>query len=144
MHNSVEPAGLLPTQEDFDAIMGSSLDYVEGWYNADAERMRRCLHPDLVKRTIIRDPGQGKWRLWRPTTAQMLVAYTGEGGGSDVPESERVYQITILDVFRHIASVKCISPWYVDYLQLAKFDGQRWLIVNALWEMRQGEYQPEP
>jgi hypothetical protein len=135
---------LLPEQEDFDAIMVSILDYIEGWYNADAERMRCCLHPDLVKRTVVRDPQNGNWQLWRPTSAEMMVAYTNAGGDSHIPESKRKYQITILDIFRHVATAKCVSPNYVDYLHLAKFDDQQWLIVNVLWEMREGEYVPEP
>ncbi len=28
-----------------------ALDYIEGWYAGDAERMERSLHDDLVKRT---------------------------------------------------------------------------------------------
>ncbi len=32
------------------AIRQVALDYVEGWYEADVERMQRALHADLVKR----------------------------------------------------------------------------------------------
>ena len=31
-------------------------DYFLGWYDADSERMRRALHPDLAKRS---HPAQG-------------------------------------------------------------------------------------
>lgn len=41
---------------DIEAITACALDYAEGWYKADPVRMRRALHPDLSKRTIIRDP----------------------------------------------------------------------------------------
>lgn len=130
--------GLMATPEDIEGIIQASQDYAEGWFTADGERMRRCLHPDLVKRTIMRDPRQGIWELRRPADAQMMVAFTQEGGGSDAPESERTYEITILDVFRHIATVKVLSHPYMDYLHIAKIN-DRWLIVNVLWELRQGE-----
>lgn len=133
---------VLASPEDIEAITEASRDYVEGWYNAQPERMARCLHPDLVKRTIEREPEGGTWRLRRPTDAQAMVRYTKEGGGSDVPEPERIYEITILDVFRHIASVKVLSHDYVDYVQLAKFN-QKWLLVNVLWELREGALGPE-
>ena len=98
---------------------------------------------ELVKRTIVRDPETGSWTLWRPTSADAMVAFTEGGGGRAWPEAERAYQITILEVFRHIASVKCVSPEYVDYLQLARFGDRTWRIVNVLWEMRQGDYEPD-
>ena len=144
MSASAEPGRLLPAQDDYDAIMQSILDYVEGWYDADVARMKRCLHPDLVKRTLAPDPQGGTWHLRRTTDASKMLALTKEGGGSDTPESQRRYQIAILDVFRHVATAKCVSPGYVDYLQLAKFEDRRWLIVNVLWELREGEIKDNP
>lgn len=131
-----------PTPDDIESITQASQDYVEGWFTADGERMRRCLHPDLVKRTIMRDPKQGIWKLRRPLDGQMMVTLTQDGGGSDAPESERTYEITILDVFRHIATVKVLSYPFMDYLHIAKINN-RWLIVNVLWELRQGELRPD-
>ena len=142
MNDAVESANILPSQEDFDAIMQTSMDYVDGWFNAEPQRMRRALHPDLVKRTLVRDPDTGTWQLFRPTSAEMMVEYTRKGGGSQVPKSERLYQVTITNVFRHIASVTCVSPHFMDYLHLAKIEGQGWLIVNVLWEVREGEQTP--
>ena len=34
---------------DRQAITQTALDYVEGWYEANPERMERALHPDLAK-----------------------------------------------------------------------------------------------
>jgi hypothetical protein len=124
------------TVEDQAASMQASRDYVEGWYEADPERMARALHPDLVKRTVGFDEEE-EWRLLRPSTAKMMVGFTREGGGSAVPEAERIYDISIQDTFRHIACVRALSPLYMDYLHLARFD-ERWLIVNVIWEMREG------
>jgi len=142
MDNPANPSDLTPTPEDIEGITRASRDYAESWFTADGERMRGCLHPDLVKRTIMRDPQQGTWKLRRPSDAQMMVAFTQEGGDSHMPESERTYQITILDAFRHIATVKVLSHPYMDYLHIAKIN-DRWLIVNVLWEVRQGELSPD-
>lgn len=123
--------------EDIAAITRSSVDYVESWYTADAERMRCCLHPDLAKRTVKRDPGTPTWVL-RHTDAKMLVTYTQDGHGTETPVVDRTHRVSILDVFRNTASVKVVSHPFVDYLHLARFN-DRWLIVNALWEPRQPE-----
>lgn len=128
------------TDEDRASIMQASRDYLEGWYEADPERMARALHPDLVKRTVGLDADGGQWRLLRPSTAEMMVGFTREGGGSAVPEGERTYEISIQDGFRHIACVRALSPLFMDYLHLAKFD-ERWLIVNVIWEVREGVSQ---
>src|SRR3990170_7136665 len=88
--------------EDIAAITRSSVDYIESWYTADAERMRRCLHLDLAKRTVKRDPGTGGGGL-RHTDAPMLVTYTKDGHGTETPAGDRTYRRSILDVFRDTA-----------------------------------------
>ena len=39
---------------DADAIKQTALDYIEGWYEGNAERMERALHPELAKRIVLR------------------------------------------------------------------------------------------
>lgn len=138
MAEPITPRDSIPLSEDLEGITQASRDYIEGWYSADAERMRRCLHPELVKRTLMYDAEGGTWLLRRPITAEMMVRFTQQGGGSNVPETERTVEITIQDVFRHIACVRVLSRDMLDYLHLVKLNDQ-WLITNALWELREGE-----
>jgi hypothetical protein len=42
---------------DIELTTQTSQGYIEGCYSVDAKRMRRCLHPALVKRTLFYDPG---------------------------------------------------------------------------------------
>jgi hypothetical protein len=37
---------------DEAAIRAVVLDYVEGWFDGDAVRMERALHPELMKRCL--------------------------------------------------------------------------------------------
>ena len=142
MTDSIE-RNTLPAQDDYEAIVRSVKDYVEGWYEGNPDRMSRCLHPDLVKRTIVPGSDPGTWKLHRPTTYERMVNATRRGGGTEVQSSERRYQIDVLDVFRHIAIARCISPLYVDFIHLAQFGDKKWLIVDALWEVRQGAVSPD-
>lgn len=123
------------SSEDHQAILQTCLDYVDGWYTADPDRMARALHPELVKRTI-KNNDSGDWIVGPTTTAEAMVDYTRSGGGSDIPKEICSYDIRIVDIFQHIAMVKALSPLYMDYLQLARFNDQ-WLIVNVLWEDRE-------
>ncbi|HEX5995475.1 MAG TPA: nuclear transport factor 2 family protein [Jiangellales bacterium] len=34
--------------DDKDAVVGTVKDYFEGWFDGDAERMERALHPALA------------------------------------------------------------------------------------------------
>lgn len=45
--------------DDTMAIQQTALDYAEGWYTADAERMQRALHAGLAKRTLRRNAQTG-------------------------------------------------------------------------------------
>lgn len=116
---------------DMAAIRQAALDYLQGWYEGDAERMRRSLHPELGKRAILRDPHTGEQRFHH-LSQQEMVDKTQRGGGTDVPVDKRYFDVTILDAYDEIACAKAESYEYVDYLHLARCDG-RWVIVNVLW-----------
>lgn len=117
------------------AIRRAALDYMQGWYEGDAERMLRSLHPELVKRAILHDPQTGAVRFSH-LNQQQMVAKTQQGGGTDIPSDKRHYDVSILDVYGEIASVRAESYEYVDYLHLAPYE-DRWVIVNVLWALRE-------
>ncbi|MBK0328494.1 nuclear transport factor 2 family protein [Rhodobacteraceae bacterium F11138] len=116
------------------------MDYAEGWYTGDAERMKRALHPDFIKRALTRDPTSGESTTRRATTFANMVAWTREGEGKAFA-GETVYEVRVLVVFRDIAAVRCLSAEYVDHLHLTRFD-DGWKIVNVLWQLREGEMPP--
>lgn len=118
---------------DRSAIKQTALDYIEGWYEGSGDRMERSLHPDLAKR-IVRTNPQGQSQLQQMTAAQLVEAVKG-GGGKRTPKERQQKDVTILDVFGNSASVKLIAADWVDYMQMAKFNG-RWVIVNVLWELK--------
>jgi hypothetical protein len=118
---------------DAAAIKQAALDYIEGWYEGNAERMERALHPELAKR-IVRSNQQGNSRLDQ-MGAMTLVQGTKRGGGKSTPKEKQLKEVTVLDVFENAASVKIVASDWIDYLHMAKFNGQ-WVIVNVLWELK--------
>ncbi len=121
-----------PDKSDADAIKKTALDYGQGWYEANAERMERALHPDLAKRALMPDPRSGKGMIDH-FSAMGLVQATRKGGGSRTPTDQRKTDVTILDVTGNAACVKLEMDAWVDYMHMVKTDG-RWVIVNVLWE----------
>ena len=117
---------------DSAGIRQAALDYIEGYYEGNGERMERALHPDLAKR-IVMTMENGRQQL-QQMSAMGLIMGTRAGGGSRTPAAERHKDVTILDVYQNAASAKIYASGWVDYLHLAKWNGQ-WKIVNVLWEL---------
>ena len=118
---------------DSAAIRATALDYIEGWYEGNGERMERALHPELAKRIVNTNPN-GRNSLGQQG-AMTLVNNTKAGGGKNTPAEQRRKDVKILDVFGNTASVRVDAATWVDYLHVAKWNG-RWVIVNVLWELR--------
>lgn len=126
---------LAQTAADSNAIKQTALDYIEGWYEGNAERMERALHPELAKRIVNVDPRNGRNSLGQQS-AMTLVLNTRRGGGKEeTPAAQQRKDVRILDVFGNTASVRVDAATWVDYLHIAKWNG-RWVIVNVLWELR--------
>lgn len=119
---------------DSDAIRATALDYIDGWYDGDAARMERALHPELVKRIVRTDPKTGA--VWiEAMGASQLVERTRAGGGTKTPKAKRGDDVRVLDVFGDAAVARVDAGAWIDYLELHKWKG-RWLIVNVLWELK--------
>src|SRR5215212_3371760 len=106
---------------DAAAIKQTALDYIEGWYEGNTERMERALHPELAKR-IVRTNKEGMSQFSQ-MSAMALVQGTRRGGGKETPKERQQKDVTILDTFENAASVKVVASDWVDYLHLAKAGG---------------------
>ena len=125
------------TAADSTAIRAAALDYLDGYYSGSVERMERALHPELAKRIVRTAPQTGESVLEQMDTPT-LVRITGSMAQRPVPEDQRRSDVTILDIYGNVASVRVDAVQWVDYLHLAKWNGE-WKIVNVLWEMRPGD-----
>ena len=121
--------------EDAAAIRGCLLDYFEGWFDGDATRMDRALHPGLAKHAL----GQGMDRseTLDVTTKDEMVEATrlGRGRTRDVPD--RAIRIDIASVSGGIASAIVHSAVYVEYALLARTPNG-WRITSTLWRWAEG------
>ncbi|HEV2736848.1 MAG TPA: nuclear transport factor 2 family protein [Longimicrobiaceae bacterium] len=135
------PAALhAQTAADSAAVRRAALDYIEGWYGGDAARMQRAVHPDLAKRIVRTDAKGESWLS--ATTADGLVHSTRLGSGRDVPPERQQKDVRILTMDGDMASVRLVSTKLVDYMHLARWNGE-WRIVNVLWDFRP-EHRPKP
>lgn len=113
--------------QDRADLEATARDYIDGWYSGDLERMDRSLHTELVKRTI-----EGESEALRVVTRERMLELT-EGGGGKAPDAE--CRVIVDDVSEGIASVRVLSPDYVDYLHLVR-SPVGWKIANVLFRTR--------
>ena len=109
------------------AVVSTVLDYFEGWFDGDAARMERALHPDLAKRALATDG-----RTLDETTADWMIEATGRGVGRERDPGDRRIEVEVEDIHGSIANVTVRSSVYREYVQLVRTP-EGWKIVNALW-----------
>src|SRR5687768_6279286 len=109
------------------AVAAAVLDYFDGWFDGDAARMERALHPDLAKRALEPDG-----RSLDETTAAWMIDATGRGVGRHRDPGDRQIDVTVEDIHADIASATVRSAVYREYVHLAR-TAEGWKSVNTLW-----------
>jgi hypothetical protein len=122
--------------KDSAAVRAAALDYVEGWYDGNAERMEKAVHPKLAKRIIgwSKDHTKNENVLGEMNGTQ-LVDGTRKGFGKGIPKEEQIKNITILSMYNNTASVKAEMKDWIDFMHIGRWNGE-WKIINVLWEMK--------
>ena len=121
------------TAADSAGVRAAVMDYVEGIYRVDTARIVRSVRPEMAKRGYYIPRNQTAYTNSPMTYAQLInVARTFNAKGQLNAETA-VKQVTILDILDQTASAKLVADWGIDYMHLAKYDGQ-WMIVNVLWQ----------
>jgi hypothetical protein len=110
------------------AVVEAVLDYFEGWFDGDAERMERALHPGLAKRSLEKD-----CRTLNETSAEWMNDATARGVGRERDPGDRQIEVEVDDVHGTIANATVRSAVYREYVQLVRTP-EGWRIVNTFWE----------
>lgn len=122
-----------PAEAELAAIRATALDYIEGYYTADPDRVERAIFADIAKR-IPRKGSNGRVFIDRMSSLE-LINHAKSGDGKKIPAEQQLKDVKILDVFDNIASVRVDAASWVDHMQLAKL-GDRWVVVNVLWQLK--------
>jgi hypothetical protein len=114
---------------DKDAVVATALDYFEGWYDADVDRVDRALHPQLVKRWAAQ-AGADQPTV---TTKEMMLDFARRGGGAE-DKTDAPIDVDVVDIHHDIAAAVVRSAQYREYLHLLRTP-EGWRIVNAFWAL---------
>jgi hypothetical protein len=121
--------------DDAAAIRACLLDYFEGWFDGDAVRMDRALHPGLAKHALGQDRARSETLDVDTKDSMVKATREGQGRRQDVPD--RAIRVDVLGVSGDIACAVVHSAIYVEYSLLARTkDG--WRITGTLWRWATG------
>jgi Putative lumazine-binding len=115
-----------------EAVKQAVLDYVEGVYEVNPARIERSVHPELAKRGFYIRKGESAYS-GATMTFQQLVDLAGKYNKNGHIPKNAPKDVVIYDVSDQTATVKLTADWGIDYMHLAKYDGQ-WKIINVLWQ----------
>jgi hypothetical protein len=122
---------------DEAGVRRAALDYLEGFYEGDDDKLRRSIHPEVSKFGFARpDPSQAYRRI-PMSYEQMFEFAAGVREGRGGPPAGAPKEVFPLDVRGQTAVVRVVAWWGQDYLQMAKYD-DRWMIVHVLWQSLDG------
>lgn len=114
--------------DDGALIKQAVLDYFDGWFDGDAERMERALHPELAKRSLAE--GDSLEHL----TAPEMIEATAAGRGKLRDPGDRGIDVRVVEIYGQIATVVVHSTVYREYVHLVRTPAG-WKIVNALYDL---------
>jgi len=123
------------SKKDTLQIKETVLNYLEGFYTADAGRMEAALHPELAKRAML--PGRDGKQRFDNISADILIDYTSKKPDESIKNGKLKVDITFYEISGDIASVKADTEYFsfVDYIHLMKIEG-KWKIVNVAWAVK--------
>lgn len=117
--------------QDRDAVRQAALDYVEGIYTVQPERIERSVHTTLTKRGFYKKDANAPY-VEMPMTYDQLVNLA-RSWNKEGKRDTSVKKVDVLDVLDQTAVAKVTASWGVDYMLLGKYDG-RWKISQILWQ----------
>lgn len=121
------------TRQDSLEIIRISKDYLESQHTPNPKQMENALHPRMVKRTVWKDKATQKEYIDEYFAENMVIlAERYNVKGDKFPKNPRI-EVKLLDVSDKTASVKLLANEWIDYMHLAKINGQ-WKIINVLWQ----------
>lgn len=118
---------------DRDQVYAAVEDYVDALYLVQPERIKKSVHPELMKKGYWKAKDKDTYAYDGQMTFDQLVTLAGKWNAKGWLPKDAVKKIEIFDVQDQTAIAKLTAHWGTDYFQLAKYDG-KWMIVNILWQ----------
>jgi len=120
-------------KSDRELVYAAVEDYVDGLYLAQPDRIKKSVHPELMKKGYWKAKDKTTYDYDGQMTFDQLVELAGKWNAKGWLPKDAVKKIDIFDVQDQTASAKLTAHWGTDYFHLTKIDG-KWMIMNILWQ----------
>ena len=117
-------------ENDKQQVEKAVLNYVDAFYLGDTTLAYKSVATDLAKRGYYNR--QGAYIDLRMSFPQLTRLASNWKNNQQISSSSP-RKVTVFDVLDKTASAKVEAIWGIDYLHLAKLDGE-WKVVNVLWQ----------
>ncbi|WP_347922056.1 nuclear transport factor 2 family protein [Pontimicrobium sp. SW4] len=118
---------------DKAGVEKACMNYLEGFYEGDAAKLKESLQPSLNKFGFWKNK-DGNYDQQDYMSFEKALAYAKnvkEKKQFAKPDAPKV--VEVLDVSNSIAAAKVTAWWGVDYVLLSKRD-DKWMIEQVIWE----------
>ncbi len=123
-----------PAQDGKEKVERACLDYIEGFYEGDTAKLIRSLKPSLYKFGYWKNDKTGKYDPDGQMTYRQAIDYAKRVfEKKNFAKAGAPKKVEILDIMNTVAAAKVTAWWGIDYILLAKQDGE-WKIEQVLWE----------
>ena len=122
------------TNNDKAGVKKACVNYIEGFYEGDENKLKVSLQPTLNKFGYWKDKDSGDYKQRDYLSYDKALAYA-----RSVLEKKRFAKpdapkkVEVFDIGNVIASAKVTARWGIDYILLSK-RGDKWMIEQVIWE----------
>ena len=140
--NSNIKLAAIASKKDTTEIKRMALGYLVALQDLKPSLMNEVMNDSLNKVTIGWDRATKKEYARATTKTQMIEFATSWNKSNTKFPFNQSNNITILDIYNRIATIKLVSDNWVEYLHLIKQDGT-WSIVNLIWQYKDVNRYPK-
>ena len=119
---------------DTEGVEKACLNYIEGFYQGDENKLKASLQPTLNKFGFWKDKSSDAYNQVDHMSFEKALAFARNVlEKKQFPDPKAPKNIEILDIGQVIAAAKVTAWWGIDYILLSKRDDV-WMIEQVLWE----------
>lgn len=126
---SILCSGLVNAQTEKEKVEAAVRNYVDAFYYADTTKIHKSIAKDVYKFGYGIPKNKTEYERY-PMTFQEMISSIAKWG--KFPKQD-LKVIEVFDVLDKTASAKLIAGWGIDYVLLAKQNGE-WMITHVLWQ----------
>lgn len=123
-----------PSESDRKGVMKAGMNYLEGFYEGDQEKLKNALLPTMYKFGYGYDKKKGKFRKGNQMTFEKALAFAREVKEKKwFPKADAPKKVEVLDIMNKTAAIKVTGWWGIDYMLLSKQEDNSWMFEHILW-----------